>query len=180
MSQEHIEQIEQSAMGDDDIRFYYPNAKIIKYSDLQGYGNIHDLLPKSKDFAFMLLENSPNKGHWLGLLKYGDIVESFDSYGGKPDSWLKWNDSKTNENLGQGEKDLTRLLKTHHGKVVYNPIKYQEEGSDINTCGRHCTLRIKKMNEGKNLDHYYNWMNGQKKDTGMTYDEIVSNFIKKL
>lgn len=174
-----LEHVEETPMGDDDIKFYFPKAKILKYADLRGYGHIDQLLPKDKDYSFLLLEESPNKGHWLGLLKYGDVVESFDSYGGKPDSWLKWNSKDKNADLGQSKKELSRLLESHNGKVVYNPIKYQEEDSDINTCGRHCTLRVKKMLEGNNLDHYYNWMKRQKDNSDMTYDQIVSNFIRK-
>jgi hypothetical protein len=176
----NLEEIEQTPMGDDDIKFYFPNAKILKYSELSGYGSFDEMLPGDKDFAFLLLEESPNKGHWLGLLKYGDVAEVFDSYGGKPDSWLKWNNKEKNKQLGQGRKTLSELLEGHEGKVVYNPIKYQGEGGDINTCGRHVTLRAKKMKEGTQLDQYYNWIERQKKDSGKDYDEIVSNFIKKI
>jgi hypothetical protein len=176
----NTEEIEQTPMGDDDIKFYFPNAKIIKYSELAGYNDIDKLLPSDKDFAFLLLEDSPNKGHWLALLKYGNVAEVFDSYGGKPDSWLRWNSKEKNKQLGQGRKTLTEILSNHDGKVVYNPIKYQGDGGDINTCGRHCTLRIKKMKEGMNLDNYYTWMVKQKDATGRDYDEIVSDFIKKI
>lgn len=175
-----LEEIEETPMGDDAIHHYFPNCKILKYSELQGYGSFDEMLPKEKDFAFLLLEESPNKGHWLGLLKYGDTAEVFDSYGGKPDSWLKWNNPEKNKQLGQGHKSLTDLLQDHPGRVVYNPIHYQGEGSDINTCGRHVALRTKKMKEGMNLDQYYQWMERQKKDSGKDYDEIVSNFIRQL
>jgi hypothetical protein len=48
-------------------------------------------------------------------------------------------------------------------KVVYNPIKYQEDEEDINTCGRHCVFRILNlMAKGRNL-----------------YDEIVAEYIDK-
>lgn len=174
------QQVEKTPMGDDDIKFYFPDAKIVKYSELSDYNTFEDLLPSGKDFAFLLLEESPNKGHWLGLLKYGDTAEVFDSYGGKPDSWLKWNNPQKNKQLGQGHKTLSELLEGHDGKVVYNPIPYQKESGDINTCGRHVTLRAKKMKEGMNLDQYYNWMRRQKENSGQNYDEIVSNYIKKI
>lgn len=180
MNSTDLEEIKEDPMGDDDIRFYFPSAKIIKYADLARYPTFEKLLPKDKDFSFLLLENSPNKGHWLGLLKYNDTAEVFDSYGGKPDSWLSWNSKDENQELGQDSKELTRLLKTFKGKVVYNPIKYQGEGNDINTCGRHCTLRVKKMREGKNLDQYYTWLKSQKEGSGKDYDDIVSFFIQRV
>ena len=133
MTSQKIEEIKLEPMGDDTLKFYFPSAKILKYADLSDYRDYSSLLPKEKDFAFLLLENSPNKGHWLGLSKYKDIAEVFDSYGGKPDSWLSWNSKGTNQELGQGEKELSRLLKSFPGKVVYNPIKYQAAGNDVNT-----------------------------------------------
>ena len=171
------EQVEAEPMGDDDIRRYFPNATIITYNDLAKYNDITELLPKDKDFVFMLIESSENKGHWVALTRYGDTVEFFDSYGGKPDSQLKWNSSKKNEALGQGKKYLSNLLAGHNGNVVYNPVHYQGNG-DINTCGRHCTFRIQNMKDGKNLDDYYNHMKRLKNNMGVDYDGVVANFIR--
>lgn len=173
------EQVIEEPMGDDDIRHYFPNAKIITYSQLNDYENLEDLLSKDKDFAFLLIEESPNKGHWTAISRYGDTAEFFDSYGGQPDSQLKWNSKDKNKQLGQGHKKLTELFNKFGGKVVYNPVKYQEDASDVNTCGRHCTFRIINMKNGKNLDNYYNYMKSLKNNTGKNYDEIVANFVSK-
>jgi hypothetical protein len=176
---EQEEEIIEEPMGDDDIKHYFPNAKIITYSQLNDMNNIEELLPNDKTFSFMLIEDSPNRGHWVGLSRYGDIVEFFDSYGGKPDSQLKWNSKEKNVKLGQGKHSLSRLLDNFNGKVVYNPVKYQEDASDVNTCGRHCTFRILNMKDGKNLEEYYKYMNRLKNNTGKNYDEIVANFVQK-
>jgi hypothetical protein len=170
--------VEAEPMGDDDIKRYFPNAKIIVYNDLAKYNSIDELLPNDKSFIFMLIESSENKGHWVGLCRYGDTCEFFDSYGGKPDSQLKWNSSTKNEALGQDEKYLTNLLAGHGGHVVYNPIKYQGAGGDINTCGRHCCFRIQNMRDGKNLDDYYNHMKRLKNNMGVDFDGVVANFIR--
>lgn len=174
-----IEEIKEDPLGDDDIRFYYPNAKIIKYSELNGYGHIDELLPDKNDYAFMLIEESPNKGHWVLLSNNDNQYEVFDSYGNPPDEWLKWNNKSTNEMLGQGEKTLTRLLKTGGKSSVYNPVKYQKDGSDINTCGRHCVFRVKNIKDGKNLNEYFKYMKYLKKSSGKNYDDIVASFVSK-
>lgn len=179
LNEEQLEQVIETPLGDDDIKQYFPNAKVIVYSELSKYNSIEELLPKDKDFIFLLLESSPNKGHWVALTRYGDTVEFFDSYGGSPDSQLKWNNKKKNEELGQGEKYLTELLKGHQGNVVYNPIKYQGDSGDVNTCGRHCTFRIQNMKEGKNLDNYYQQMKALKSNMGTDYDGVVANFIRR-
>jgi hypothetical protein len=166
-------------MGDDDIKFYFPNAKIITYKELDKYNSIDELLPNDKDFAFILIEESPNKGHWTCVTRHGDVRAFFDSYGGAPDSQLKWNPKTTNQKLGQGRKILSELLSNTNARVVYNPIDYQKDKEDINSCGRHCTFYILNMKDGKNLDEYYKYMKQLRSQTGKDYDEIVANFITK-
>jgi hypothetical protein len=179
LTEHQEEEIIEEPMGDDDIRHYFPNAKIMTYSQLNDYNTIDELLPGDKDYAFLLIEDSPNKGHWVAVSKYGDTTEFFDSYGGQPDSQLKWNSKEKNVKLGQGRKTLTELFNKFDGRVVYNPQTYQGSDSDVNTCGRHCTFRIMNMKDGKDLDSYYKYMNKLKNHSGKTYDEIVANFIQK-
>lgn len=179
MEQVDLEEIEEKPMGDNDIRTYFPSAKILVYNSLNGMAHIDELLPNNKSFAFLLIEDSPNKGHWVSLDKLNNQINFFDSYGGAPDSQLKWISEGQREELGQDRKTLTKLLKNSGYKVNYNPVKYQEKDSDIKTCGRHCVMRIKKMLENKDLDDYLKFMEGIKKSTGMDYDEIVSFFIRR-
>lgn len=178
LSEQQEEEIIEEPMGDDDIRKYFPNAKIITYSQLNDYNQLEDLLPGDKDFTFLLIEDSPNRGHWVSVSKYADIVEFFDSYGGQPDSQLKWNSKDKNKKLGQGNNKLTELFNKFDGRVVYNPVKYQDNASDVNTCGRHCTFRIINMKQGKDLDKYFKYMQSLKRHSGKGYDEIVANFIQ--
>ena len=61
------EEVEAEPMGDDDIKHYFPGAKVIVYNDLSKYGDITELLPTDRDFCFMLIESSENRGHWVAL-----------------------------------------------------------------------------------------------------------------
>lgn len=180
LDQKEQEVVEAKPLGDDDIRAYFPNSKIIVYSDLSKYKDLEELLPKDKDFAFILLESSPNRGHWTALSRYndGNTIEIFDSYGGRPDSQLRWNKESTNEKLGQGKKLLSEHLRNWKGNVVYNPIKYQSDGDDVNTCGRHVCYRIQNMLDGKDLDAYYVHMKDLKNNMGVDFDGVVANFIR--
>lgn len=175
----NLEEIIEDPLGDDDIRFYFPNANIMKYSELKKFNSIDDILPNDKDFAFLLYEDSPNKGHWVCISRNNGQYEFFDSYGGGPDSPLKWNAQETNNMLGQGTKILSNLFNKTKDKVIYNPVKYQEDSQDVNTCGRHCVFRIKNIKDGKNLHQYYQLMKTLKDNSGKNYDEIVASFIKK-
>ena len=78
---------------------------------------------------------------------------------------------------------LSNLLKKCPYKVEYNPIKYQGENKneDINSCGRHATFYVKNLTDcNRNLDQYYKLMSSIKKESGNTYDEIVSHLIDKI
>jgi len=179
MDKAQLEVIEEKPMGDNDIKTYFPGAKIILYNQLNDLEHIDELLPNDKSYAFLLIEDSPNKGHWVSLDKLKNQINFFDSYGGAPDSQLKWISMDKRQELGQADKRLTQLLKQSGYKVNYNPVKYQQKDSDIQTCGRHCCMRIKKLLEGKDLDGYHKFMEQSKASSGMDYDEIVSFFIRR-
>jgi len=182
-----------SPLGDDDIKHFLPNARIMKYTELNNYNNLEELLPKNKTFVIILYENQPNKGHWTALLRYkdkqrGDTVEFFDSLAdnGEPDAPLKWNSAKTNKLLGQGQPILTYLLNKSNLPVVYNKLKFQsdgnkKDGNNINTCGRHCVFRIITMlGNNYNLEQYQKLMKEIKEESRNTYDEIVSHLIQDV
>ena len=77
------------ALSDSDIRIILgTDTKILKYSELAGVGSLDELLPRLVDYCVLLYEDSPNRGHWVALLKYNDIFEHFDTYGIKPDNEL--------------------------------------------------------------------------------------------
>lgn len=180
LDKEELEKIESIPLSDDVIRSYLPRARILKYGELNDYKSIDELLPNVKDYVILLLESDENVGHWMALMRPNkDTVEFWDSYGGKPGSQEKWNSKNKNNQLGQYAGVLTQLLNNFDGRVVYNPVKYQGGGEDINTCGRWCILRIKQMKGGQNLDQFYNWIKRQKDNSDLSYDEIVSNYIKK-
>jgi hypothetical protein len=178
--EEKLEEIIEDPLGDNDIRQYLPNAKILKYSELSNYKTIDDLMPDNTDFSVILYEDSPNKGHWVCVLKYKPYIEFFDSFGGSPDSQLGWVSCKVRRMLDQSKTYLTDLFNKSPYDIIYNPIKYQATNDDINTCGRHCVFRILNlMKQNRDLAQYYELMKKLKEETNETYDEIVANIINK-
>lgn len=177
---ELTEILTEEPLGDDDIKSYLPDAKVMKYSALKNIKSIEELLPNEIDYVILLYEDTPNKGHWVTVLRYGDTIEFFDSYGNAPDKPLCWNDEITNEKLNQ-EPYLSDLFNLTDKKVVYNPIKYQGEGDDINTCGRHAVFRILNLIEkDRPLGEYYEIMKEIKRLTKSSYDDIVANLINVI
>jgi hypothetical protein len=68
-TQKQADKIEDIPMSDLDIKFYFPKAKIYTYKDLRRFNSIDQLLPKDKDYCFVLYEHSPRSGHWVALMK---------------------------------------------------------------------------------------------------------------
>lgn len=177
---EMTEVIIEEPLGDDDIKKYLPDARVMKYSALKNIKSIEELLPNEIDYVILLYEDSPNKGHWVTVLRYGDTIEFFDSYGGEPDKPLSWNDEYTNENLNQ-EPYLSNLFDKTDKRVIFSPTKFQGGGNDINTCGRHTIFRILNLIEkDRPLEEYYEIMKEIKRLTKSSYDDIVANLINVI
>jgi hypothetical protein len=177
-----IAEIAKDPMGDDDIRKYFPNAKILKYSELSKYSDITQLLPRPKTFFFLLYERSPNVGHWTLVSRYidngKDTIEFFCSYGSKIDAPLSWTPIGIRVQLGEDKPFLSILLDKSPFRVIYNPVQYQSKKSNISTCGAYDTLRAGELvKHNTTLDEFNDMLREVKKATGLNYDEIVSNLV---
>jgi hypothetical protein len=176
-----LEKIITDPLDDAEIRHYLPDVKILKYSELTNYTDIAQILPQQIDYCIILYLDSHNTGHWVALLRYGKTIEFFDSYGGKPDSQLKWVNCSERARLGVAIPFITRIFNKAVAdgyNVIYNPKQYQKTNKSIVTCGRHCVLRILKLiRERYTLRDYYRYLTKLKKEYRMPYDEIVSSII---
>jgi len=176
-----VNKVIQVPLSDDIIHKYLPKAKIIKYAELAKYRTIEELLSNNKAYVIILLEDSPNKGHWLALARYNNKIIFFDPYGGKIDSQLNWNSQQTQQALGQSQPLLSNLCNNTNMDVIYNPVDYQKESQDVNTCGRHvCFFIMNMLKYDRDLNQYYKMMQKLKKQTGMNYDQIVAAYINKV
>ena len=174
----NIKKVVATPLSDSDIREYLPNANIIKYSELNKYPTLNDLLPEEKSFCILLYEDSPNRGHWVAISKPKKaIVEYFDSYGGYVDAPLNWTSKEERNKLGSGKKILSNLFNNCPEKVVYNKIPYQKSDPKVNDCGRWCVLRLLKMMKGLNLDQFYNYVKEEDKKYIGDKDDFVSQII---
>ena len=177
-----IAEIANEPMGDDDIRKYFPNAKILKYSELKKYNDITQLLPRPKTFFFLLYERSLNVGHWVLVSRYKDngidTIEFFCSYGSKIDAPLTWTPIGMRVQLGQDKPFLSMLLDKSSFRVIYNPVQFQQKKSSISTCGAYDTLRASELQKhNTTLEEFIEMLEEVKKGTGLNYDEIVSNLV---
>lgn len=179
-----IEERIRTPMSDGDLERYFgtgPESEVIIYSDLANYNTIDELLPKELDYRIILVEFKPHQGHWVVVLKYNDTIEMFNSYGECVDKQKNGFVSRMmNIRLGQGQDYLTQLMKKSDAKyrLVYNKKKFQKVSPEINTCGRHCALRIiccEKMM--MDLSEYTRFIDRNVKATGFDPDTLVSIWI---
>ena len=164
--------------SDADIRDFLPDAQILKYSDLNRYSTLENLLPRVKSYFLLLYLESPNAGHWVLVSRpEQNQVEYFDSYGGYPDSPLLWTSPEKREKLGTGEPYLSMLFRQYPGKVVFNKVKYQKQEPGISNCGRWCVLRALKMKAGMNLSQFHEYVKRESKKADLPWDLWVTKLI---
>jgi hypothetical protein len=172
-------------MSNEDLEKYLaikPND-VMKYSELSKYKTIEDLLPKDKDFQIILIEDTYNSGHWVCVMRYGKTIEYFNSYKDKPDADWKFIPRMMRLILGQGSNEMTRLLndaKSRGWNIAVNDHKFQKLSPKIQTCGRHCVMRIEMMRMGYNNADYVKKMKDlvKKEGAGKTADHVVSKYVK--
>ena len=155
------------------------DLKILTYPQLADLQDLDSLLPAPTDSCVLLYEEMPNSGHWTGLLKYQGMYEHFDSYGVRPDSELHWIDPNMREKLNEKQPFLSELLKSH--PYIYNTVKFQIKEHRVNTCGSHVAFRLYNFkNSNMNLKQYQDYMKELKANSQMSYDFIVSEWVRKM
>ena len=160
-------------------------VKVIKYSELEAYNDINQIIPESSGYRIILIETKPSTGHYVCLIKYNDKSFSyFDSYGLAPDQEFKFIPQEMQQILDEKVHIMSQLLyqlKSNGGNWDYNAMKLQQMQPNINTCGRWCCFRIYCFkNYNYNLKDFQNFMIAQKKSTGLSFDELICKFTAKL
>lgn len=170
-----LEEIVTEPMSGDDLAYYYPKVRIIKYNDLDNYTSIEELLPSDDTYFILLYLDSPSTGHWVTMTRNKNLITFFDSYGGKIDSQLKWVDMGERIRLDTDKPCLTRLLKAGSVPYNYSPYDYQSNNPNIATCGSHALNFITcTLDKGMNVNDYKLHMDRIRERTGLDYDEIVA------
>ena len=173
-------------VSDDDFQMMLgpsANHKIIKYSELNNYNSLDQLLPEQRDYRIILTETKPNSGHWCLLSKYpskgGVVYEWFDSYGMRPDGELSFISSVMKRVLGEDKHILSKLMddvKKGGGRDTYNKKKLQILADNISTCGRWCMLRAKMMEMGYSLDDFVDFIVKSKETYNVPFDILAVDF----
>jgi len=177
---DYAKQLKKS-LSDSDIRRVLGQATpILTYPELKNYSTMEQLLPKDKSFVVLLIETKQNSGHWICIMRYGNIIEYFDSYGYKPDNEFNLISKATQALLGEKKHYMTELIKTipKDIKFMWNKTRLQEMNDNVDDCGRWVCFRIEMMRFGYTLSEFIEFIQNAEKDTGKPADILMCDWIK--
>lgn len=129
--------------GKDIMDIVKGQVNIYEYKDLANYSNIDDIL-HTYGACIILYELRQGFGHWVLLHKVSNnTLEFFDPYGMYIDEELKFIDPHMRSVLGEDVPHLTHLIENSSYHIIENTYRFQEVKSDVNTCGRHVSVRLR-------------------------------------
>jgi len=174
----NIKELEAYALGDDDLRnILGSDISIIPYANLNDVNNIDEIFDNKGRAIILFATSEPNVGHWLCLHKNGDEIEYFDPYGNCIDCNRKWLTKSKLIELHEDKPVLMKLLKASGKNVYYNSYAFQEDGNNINTCGKHCAVRL--LFKNLNLDEYLDMIKKSNLSPDVFVSKYIFNIIKK-
>jgi len=174
-----IQRIIRKPLSDADLRHILgEDLKILKYSELANHSSLDSILPAATDDCIILIEEEPDSGHWVALLKYGNTIEFFDPYGNKWDTELAWIPMNKRQQLGETQKYLSGLLEKSNLRRTYSPYHFERTNKNVNTCGSHCAHRIYRLrHDNMDLVDYFSYMENAEEKLNASPDEVVAEFV---
>ena len=142
MSRADLKRVENYSLSDDDIRKCLGSTSIFPYPQLKSFQSINDAFDAKGRCMMLILTTGPTEGHWVCMIKRPDHIEYFDPYGHKPDAEKKVIPKERLEQLNEAENTLTKLLLESGMPITYNTHPFQKLNGTMNTCGRHCIVRL--------------------------------------
>lgn len=170
-----IDELMKIPLSDGDISSVVgiPKQEILKYSDLSDYKSIQELLPNNRDFKIILLEYTPNNGHWVVCYKLDDKYFYFNSYGNAPDNDLNCINKCVKIMLGENVREFSRLLGKN--KMIHSAKRFQRGNSQV--CGRLVCMRVMFLQMGYNDKEFDEFMEKMKEQSELTAEEISCLYI---
>jgi len=143
MSGGALERVKAYPLSDGDIRRVLgEDIKVFTYPQLKRLRSADDLFDSKGRCIILFLTESETAGHWCCLLNKKKGIEFFDPYGDDPEGVKDEIPKSKRDHLDMNQPYLMRLLEASGRPVYYNTFAFQKEKRDINTCGRHCLVRL--------------------------------------
>lgn len=136
------------ALSDDDLERLLPGTPALQYSDLGGKSLEQITDGDGNAVVLFVQEETPTEvvGHWLAVCRQPTGVLLFDPYGSvKPDPWYRNSKELSKAELAETHQTrpvLEGIVRDAGFEPLFNRTGYQTDRKDVNTCGRHCVVRI--------------------------------------
>lgn len=169
-----IKKVESYPLSDGDINIILGGTKIFTYPDLSKFSRLEDIFDSHGRAMMLFLTTSDSSGHWVCFMRRNGAIEYWDPYGLAPEADKKWLSKSKLIGLGEDEPLLMRLIRQSGLPFSYNKYKYQKDANNINTCGRHCCVRL--LNKELSEKEYYQKI----KNSGMSADEYVTKITYNI
>lgn len=181
MDKQFIKELEKISLSNEDVlKCIGHRANLVMYPQIRNYKNIDELLGEYGACVILYLtkEDPGLYGHWCCIFKQDDkTIQFFDPYGDPVDTALDYDMSDYfRKKYDLDIPLLSYLLYKAYDKydIRYNEIPFQEEKRDVNSCGRHCCIRLIL----RDLDEYEyeDFMNS----TPFNPDELVTLLTQSI
>ena len=159
-----IKNIESYSLTDIDIENALNNKySIYRYHKLAEFDNIDQCLGNNGGFIILFQNETSDSGHLTCIFKRDyNTLEFFDSYGLMPDEELKYSDYNLRIHNNKKVPHLSHLIEQSNYNIVYNKYKFQKIKKHVNTCARHCIIRLKYRN--LTIDEYKKFIADNRND----------------
>lgn len=138
-----IKELEKESLSDKDVlELTNYKTNLYTYPELAQFNNINEMLGEYGCCVILFLTKW-HYGHWTACFRVNEnTIEFFDSYGYMPDDEKEFIEDNFMKDSNQNRNYLSELLYKSGCKIIYNEYKLQKRIKGINTCGKHCCVRI--------------------------------------
>lgn len=157
------------SLSDAEMRkLVHGKCNLMSYDQVAKCRNIDQVLGRHRACIILYL-TKPGYGHWCCIFEVSPgVLEFFDPYGKMPDETLEYEiDDKFRKQVNQDYTHLLDMMYNSPYNLTYNHHQFQKKKDDVNTCGRHCAVRL--MCRNIPLDVYIKAFKGLDADKTVTF-----------
>lgn len=177
-----LDELIRKSLSDSDIKkFFDGEIKIIRFSDLNKYSDINDVLhPYGR--CIILIE-AKDTNHWILIQlinkpKKDPYILFFDSYGISVGNEFNEIPISIQKMTNQNRNKILQLLIHQPLDVHYSQYRLQKLKNGINTCGRWCSVKGMLMDMSE--DDFNKSIRKICKETNLSPDEVITVLYEDL
>ena len=149
-------------------------TNIFTYPMLESIDHIDEIFDPKGRAIMLFLTDGENSGHWISLIKRGNIIEIYDPYGHSPAEWkTKLGGAMTDmRDWKQDRPLLQQKIKEAGYRMKVNKKQVQPVSKNIATCGRHSVMRL--LFHQYPLEEYNAIIKKIQTETGISPDDLAT------